>query len=386
MAWTGPSEQRPYKTFFPTPTHLALLLIVVMAGACGAGDPESEVAEILERDRQAHLDGDAAALAALVADPLVSVDNGRLSVLSPEDVEAGFTQYFAGLDYLGWEDQTPPDIRVFPSGTAAAVSRWVRMTRRIHEGAGASRVDSLDLAWTAIFERRNGAWQMTSVTTSSGGEAPRAPAILAGARRAVAWPDDPSQAPGAVRFEASVAWEGPPYEVEVVSSGDGRMRLRFVDGAAFGIGAESRWSRLEPDVVGPLSDTLETFARGHDFFLTLLHPAPRLASVHWAGVTRFADQRALMLTGRDAMDGVVRLYYSAADTLPLGYEVDDQLRNGGTVATFLAGWSDQQGLRLPSQVRFVQGSEVFEYTIERADVVTVAVDSLFGTPAPIRNR
>jgi hypothetical protein len=342
--------------------------------------PLAEIAAILALDSAAHVSGDATTLASIVADSVVSVDNGTVSTMSREDVERGFQGYFDSVDIVSWIDETEPEIRFSPSGSAVSVTRAVRMERDTRALGGGVVRDTIVLAWTAGFEKVDSAWKMVTVSTTTRSAGTSVAVMLASVLRAVGWAGP--QRPEGIVLRARVEWAGPPYEVEVASARSGAAKLTFVDGASMGLGLRDRWASVQPDSFVALSDTMETFLRGHDFVFNLVEPGPRFGPLRFAGTTRFAGQAAFMIAGRDVLGGAVRLYYSRADSLPLGFEVEDHLRGGPTVTTEILAWSAGDGARLPERVRFRQGAEVFDYTITDAQTFDLAPDSLFARPPP----
>ena len=223
------------------------------------------------------------------------------------------------------------------------------------------------------------------VGACGGGEPPHAgdadaSSVLAGARRSVGWTEARLGPRHGVALEANVEWDGPAYQVELVSANDGSVLLRFVDGAAFSAGPSGGWARLTPESVTPLTDTLETFVRGHDLLLTLLRPETRLADLELGAAATFYGADALLVTGVDALGETVSLYYSLADTVPLGYVVEDHLRGGGPVTTTFHDWSSGDAVRFPGRVRFAQGGEVFDYEVTSARVLAAIPDSAFEPP------
>ncbi|MGE0552811.1 MAG: hypothetical protein AB7R55_05225 [Gemmatimonadales bacterium] len=193
------------------------------------------------------------------------------------------------------------------------------------------------------------------------------------AGRAIGWADSSR----AVFLRAAVAWAGPPYQIEILSAATGEVRLAFDGGATLAITRDSGIAKLIQGPPSALSDTLETFLRGHDLFFNLVQPRARYRALRVAGTARFAERPALMVTVTDALGGVARLYYDRADSLPLGFEVEDHLRGGGTVTTEIVGWATRGEQRLPAAVRIRQGREVFEYAIRESVIRDSAPDSLF---------
>jgi pimeloyl-ACP methyl ester carboxylesterase len=166
------------------------------AGGRDSGGDAAALHHLLEEDRQAHLQLDAALLASHLADTLLSIDSGQVAPTPRREVESAFRSYFAGARYEAWEDVEPPVVRIAPGGRMAWVVRKVRVDRQQPDAGGTVRRRQFTSAWTATYEWRDRRWQMTTVTSTfvperrSGmraAEAPRpGPAINAspGPRRA----------------------------------------------------------------------------------------------------------------------------------------------------------------------------------------------------------
>lgn len=138
---------------------------VPRAGPEEYADQEA-ILEILRSDRQAHLKTDAALLASHLAESLVEISNGEIHVRSRLEVETFFKQYFEGAVYLMWEDIQPPLIRFSSDLTMAWVVRMVRVRRTSRETPGEAGSEEFSSAYTSTYEKRGGAWKMTSVTST----------------------------------------------------------------------------------------------------------------------------------------------------------------------------------------------------------------------------
>ena len=186
-------------------------------------------------------------------------------------------------------------------------------------------------------------------------------------------------------MNAAVSSSGPPFRVELISAPSGSVRLQFDSGALLAMTADSSVALLGPEGPHLINDTLETFLRGHDLFFMLVHPSSRLRNVEAAGPEMFNNTSAVMLTGRDALNAEVRLYYAKSDSLPLGYEVLDHLRGKGMVRVTLGAWSPVERtfpLRHPREVHFTQGPDTFRYAIEGVEQFDAVGDDLFLRRAP----
>ena len=145
--------------------------VVTLVATVGCGGPGNEVlhqelSAILAEQRTAHLETDPSAMVENIADSLLSVDAGVVSVQARRDVEAMFASYFEGAVYRRWEDVTPPIVRLSSDGSMAWVVRTVLVQRDEPDGTGGTRSHQFTSAYTSTFERMDGRWQMTSVTST----------------------------------------------------------------------------------------------------------------------------------------------------------------------------------------------------------------------------
>lgn len=361
--------------------HRPLVRILVTAsllGACTSGSDRAALERILESDRRAHFETDAGLLAANLADSLLVVDGSRVHRVSREDVRRQFEAVFDGAVYHRWEDLEPPAITVSADGSMAWVTRRVSVDREAPGLGGRLERERFESAWTATYAAADGAWRMTSVT-STFARIPDPALIVAGARRATG--ADPGLAGvGFVRFDASATGPGGAFSVRLAATPEGAVRVDFSEGLSAAIGRAASWVRTAPDAeVETLGDTLATFVRGHDLVMNLLAPGTRFASLRYAGIERFDGREAIRLDGIDAVEGPVQLYYARADTLPLGFAQLDHVRGRGRVTVTVGDWRAESGIRLPHFARFVQGEEIFEYHMEM-EVLSSAPEDAFASP------
>jgi hypothetical protein len=128
---------------------------------------EGEIREILEKERLAHLNYDADALLSLQAEKLLSVQRGKMEWLSMKDRRELFEHYFSSVTFEAWDTMGEPVIQISHGGAFAVVSlvKNVVLTRRNAENN--SEPEQYLYAWTATYEKREGNWVMTSITSTS---------------------------------------------------------------------------------------------------------------------------------------------------------------------------------------------------------------------------
>lgn len=113
--------------------------------------------------REAHMTQDAELFVTVMADTLISVQDGDVNRLSREDNLKRYQAYFSGVnEFLAWDDESPPVIRISEDGTLA----WTIVTKRVrynyyNEDEQLQEIAS-DYAWITTYEKRNGKWLITA--------------------------------------------------------------------------------------------------------------------------------------------------------------------------------------------------------------------------------
>jgi hypothetical protein len=158
-----------------------LLLVAACAGPPSPGDgtpPAAPVARamldtMLADGRRAHIETDPQGLAAGLADSLVSLDAGVVSVQPRDSVQAMFTRYFTGARYHAWEDLEPPRVVLSTDRSLAWVARVVCVDREEPAEAGGVRRRVFVSGYSATFAWQRGRYRMTTVTSTVLPDPPR---------------------------------------------------------------------------------------------------------------------------------------------------------------------------------------------------------------------
>lgn len=131
------------------------------APRCSTGEEAAaELRAAHEVARRAHLEGNAELMAPGMADQMILVSNGNLSVNSRAAMISFFRGYFTRVRYLEWSDAAPPVINVSPDGRLGwmAVQVRARYLDRANPGAGEKTLRS---SWIATYQRLGCEWKMT---------------------------------------------------------------------------------------------------------------------------------------------------------------------------------------------------------------------------------
>ena len=145
---------------------IGVVALVVLGGCVSreaAYSGEEELLQLQALQRRAHLEENADLLTSIFADSFISVENGAISRPSRQESRARFQAYFDGVEFLAWEDITPPIIRVSGDGTLGHVLVHKRV--RLRDPAS-GRESETEFAWMETYEKRGGEWRLTTVVST----------------------------------------------------------------------------------------------------------------------------------------------------------------------------------------------------------------------------
>jgi hypothetical protein len=158
---------------------LLRLILALTATACrpagsGAGAAHAALDSLLADGRRAHLETDADLLAASLADTLLSIADGAITVSPRDSVRAMFGRYFRDASYRNWDDVEPPRVIISDDHSLAWVSRVVCVDREEPAPEGGRRRRVFVSAYTATYRWQVNEWRMTTVTSTFLPEPPAA--------------------------------------------------------------------------------------------------------------------------------------------------------------------------------------------------------------------
>ena len=132
---------------------------LAQAAACPAADLRSELIEVHEAARTAHLKGDASLMAAHSDDRITMADRGTVRVQTRQEVTSFFEGYFKRVRYGEWSDQAPPTVVVSPDGQLGSMA--VAISARYTTADAPSVEKAFKSSWIATYRRVGCAWKMT---------------------------------------------------------------------------------------------------------------------------------------------------------------------------------------------------------------------------------
>ena len=119
-------------------------------------------------ERRAHFEHDVNFLLAHVAPHLLDVRDGQVNRMSREDVRAKFVEYFQSAQFTAWDDAEPPIVRVSADGNMGWMIVRVRIAYSKTDASGKKTNENTVGAWMSAYEKQNGTWMMTAVTSTFG--------------------------------------------------------------------------------------------------------------------------------------------------------------------------------------------------------------------------
>lgn len=140
---------------------LSLLLIYTLQACHPVPDLDAEKKAILaiHHDQQkAHLEKNVALLLGDSSADYIEVNRGLVKKPSYTENFKKFTAYFESVDFVAWEDVSPPIISISDDGTmATSVVEKLVVTQAKSEDR---KLDTTHFAWLAVFKKINGKWQL----------------------------------------------------------------------------------------------------------------------------------------------------------------------------------------------------------------------------------
>ncbi|WP_276502178.1 hypothetical protein [Terrimonas pollutisoli] len=118
------------------------------------------ITALLQQERKAHFDRNAELFMSEFADSMLSVNKGKVSVVSPDENKKRITSYFGSVQFIKWDDSAAPIIRFSDDGSLAyaIVQKQVILIRP--DSLGKLLTDTTDYAWVSIYRKEKEGWKI----------------------------------------------------------------------------------------------------------------------------------------------------------------------------------------------------------------------------------
>jgi hypothetical protein len=127
---------------------------------------EAELLSLHKEERRAHFEHDVNFFLAHLGSQLLDVREGKVNQISREDVRAKFGEYFKNAKFSAWDDVEPPIVRISTDGNMGWMIVRVRIAHVETDASGKTSNQNTVGAWMSSYEKQNGAWIMTAVTST----------------------------------------------------------------------------------------------------------------------------------------------------------------------------------------------------------------------------
>ena len=144
-----------------------LTILLAISLACTqaplADNNLNAIKAILAQEQRAHLEKNVSLLFATETDSVLDINHGVVKKISPKAGRERFTNYFNAVDFIKWEDRAAPIFHFSADSTMAVVTVQKQVIVR---EITTSVIDTTDFAWTSIYEKKDGQWKMTLITST----------------------------------------------------------------------------------------------------------------------------------------------------------------------------------------------------------------------------
>lgn len=144
------------------PVHLAFVLLCFAAPSCSSlvdQEAEKEAIMVLHNEqRQAHMEKNVSLLFKDSLTDYIEVTRGLIKMPSNTDLKKRFQSYFDAVDFVKWDDVTPPVFSFSDDGTMATtvVDKLVITKDKLNN----DRLDTTHYAWLAVYQKTGGKWRL----------------------------------------------------------------------------------------------------------------------------------------------------------------------------------------------------------------------------------
>lgn len=141
---------------------LFLIILLATGFSCTTHpDLESEKKALLaihEGQRKAHFEKNAAGLLRQSSEDYTEVNKGLVKRPAYNESLSRFTSYFDAVDFVKWDDVSPPIISF--SDDASMATMVVEKLVIIRNKSENNRLDTTHYAWLAVYKKVNRKWEL----------------------------------------------------------------------------------------------------------------------------------------------------------------------------------------------------------------------------------
>jgi len=146
-------------------TSFVFFMVIIFCSCWGSHgfDKQKEtqaIIELLQQERKAHFDRNVDLFLAEFADSMLSVNKGKVSVVTPEENRDRISKYFGSADFIKWDDVAEPVIRFSDDGSLCYAIIQKQVILSSPDSLGKKQQDTTGFAWASIYRKQKGKWRV----------------------------------------------------------------------------------------------------------------------------------------------------------------------------------------------------------------------------------
>lgn len=128
---------------------------------------KKRVLELHQQQRAYHFNKDSVAFVSQFSDHFMSVNSGAITQPSKAETQARYHRYFSSVEFVRWDDVTPPEVRISDDCSMAYTVVDKLVVVQYPAESGEMVTDSTHFAWTTVYKKYGNVWKVDCVTSTS---------------------------------------------------------------------------------------------------------------------------------------------------------------------------------------------------------------------------
>jgi hypothetical protein len=139
-------------------------MVMIVLQACQKNkdhsSDEQQIRELLASERKAHMERNVDMFVQEFSDSLYSVNKGTIKATPPDSMRKSISRYFGAVQFIKWDDTTPPVIRFSDDGSLAYALVQKEVIVSYPGDTGTRIIDTTHFAWASVYRKENSGWKL----------------------------------------------------------------------------------------------------------------------------------------------------------------------------------------------------------------------------------
>lgn len=145
-----------------------MIFLITQQSCYNRPDFEAEKKAIMilhDQQRKAHIQKNVALLFGDSLTDFIEVNRGTIRKPTREESMKRFQSYFDAVDFVKWDDVSPPVFSFSDDATMATTVVDKLVITKLKSGNG--RLDTTHFAWLSVYKKYNGQWQLHRIGSTN---------------------------------------------------------------------------------------------------------------------------------------------------------------------------------------------------------------------------